>query len=664
MNASAQQFWNFLTTYLKPQQRRGVGLGLTLLGGTGLQVLNPQLLRYFIDTAIAGGPQRALLWAAGAFVAIAVVQQGLAIATTYFSETIAWRATNTLRLDLARHALGLDLAFHKAHTPGELVERVDGDVDALSRFFSQFVLQVVGNGLLVLGVLAMLWREDWRAGLSLSLFALVAFGVLGSLQTLAIGPWGTYRQISAEFYGFVAEHLSGLEDIRASGAVGYVMDRFYKILRRWLAAFHQARFTSTLLWGSTVGLFTVGNAIALAVGAYLWSQAAITIGTVYLLFYYATLLQDPIERIREELELLQQAQASLQRIQALLGHQPRVSPGGQGVLPTGALSVEFEGVWFGYEREGARFKVNGSREEGVQGLGFTVQGEEDSANTVNKVNGSREEGVQGLGFTVQGEEDSANTVNRKPLTVNREPYTLQSLTLHLPAGHTLGLLGRTGSGKSSLARLLLRLYNIQRGQIRLGGVDIAQVPLRELPHHVGFVTQDVQLFQTSVRNNLTFFNGHIADDAILQTLEELSLMPWLEALPAGLDTELGADSGGLSAGQAQLLAFARVFLKNPGLVVLDEASSRLDPLTEQLIERAVDRLLVNRTGIIIAHRLKTVERADQILILAQGQAVEYGDRATLAEDPASRFAQLLKLGTAADSEMANPGQQQQTADRE
>ncbi|MBD2110312.1 ABC transporter ATP-binding protein [Nodosilinea sp. FACHB-141] len=229
------------------------------------------------------------------------------------------------------------------------------------------------------------------------------------------------------------------------------------------------------------------------------------------------------------------------------------------------------------------------------------------------------------------------------------PPTLQSLTLHLPAGQTLGLLGKTGSGKSTLARLLLRLYDIQRGQICLGGVNIAQVPLRELPHHVGFVTQDVQLFQTSVRNNLTFFNAHIGDRAILQTLEDLGLMPWLEALPQGLDTELGADSGGLSAGQAQLLAFARVFLKDPGLVVLDEASSRLDPLTEQLIERAVDRLLVNRTGIIIAHRLKTVERADQILILEQGQAVEYGDRITLAQDPNSRFAQLLRLGTVAGS---------------
>ncbi|MBE9075864.1 ABC transporter ATP-binding protein [Romeria aff. gracilis LEGE 07310] len=586
MGGSSHSYRQLLATYLKPQRGRVFWLSVTLLSGIGLQLINPQILRYFIDTAVAGGAQRILVGAALGFMAIAIIRQGLTIASTYFGETVAWSATNALRLDLVEHCLNLDLAFHKAHTPGELIERVDGDVDALSRFFSQFVLQVIGNGLLVVGVLVMLWLEDWRAGLGLSLFALMALGILARLQALAVGPWRTYRQISAEFYGFVAEHLSGLEDIRANGAVGYVMNRLYQILRRWLAAFHKARFTSTLLWGSTVGLFTLGNAIALALGAYLWNRNAITIGTVYLLFYYATLLQDPIERIREELEQFQQAAASFQRVQDLLSHQSQLRSEGQAVLPKGALSVSFEGVGFGYVEQGSRR----------------------------------------IGEWEAGE------------------YTLQNLTFYLPAGQTLGLIGRTGSGKSTLARLLLRLYDIQQGRICLGGVDIAQVPLRALPQHVGMVTQEVQLFQTTVRNNLTFFDPHVSDDSILETLEALGLMPWLKALPQGLDTQLGADSGGVSAGQAQLLAFARVFLKDPGLVMLDEASSRLDPLTEQLIERAVDRLLEHRTGIIIAHRLKTVERADQILILEQGQVVEYGDRATLLNNPRSRFAQLLHMG--------------------
>lgn len=576
LTVNVQYSW-LLGRYLKPQQLQVVGLAVTLLSSVGLQILNPQILRGFIDAAVSGQPQRILVKAALLFIVIAVISQGLTIASTYLSETVAWSATNQLRLDLAKHCLRLDLAFHKAHTSGELVERVDGDVDTLSRFFSQFVIQVVGNGLLLFGVVWALCLEDWRAGLALGLFALTALGVLNGLRAVAVRPWQHYRQITAEFYGFVLEHLNGREDIHANGAIGYVMQRFHGLLQRWLPAYQQARFSSTLLWSGSVGLFTVGNAIALAVGAYLWQQKAITIGTVYLLFYYANLLQDPIERIREELEQFQQAEASLHRIRDLLKQQTQQQTQGMAVLPTGALSVAFDQVYFRYPGEDTH-------------------------------------------------------------------WTLQNLSFNLPAGNVLGLLGRTGSGKSTLARLLLRFYELQQGHIYLGGLALDQVPQAVLPQQVGLVTQDVQLFQTTIRNNLTFFNPSISDDDIFTVLAEMGLLSWLQALPNGLDTELGPDGGGLSAGQAQLLAFARVFLKNPGLVILDEASSRLDPLTEQMIERAVDRLLIGRTAIIIAHRLQTVQRADQILILDHGQILEAGERRELKNQPDSRFAQLLRLG--------------------
>jgi ATP-binding cassette subfamily B protein len=158
------------------------------------------------------------------------------------------------------------------------------------------------------------------------------------------------------------------------------------------------------------------------------------------------------------------------------------------------------------------------------------------------------------------------------------------------------------------------------------------------------VTQEVQLFRGSVRDNLTFFAPGIPDERLWEVLYSLGLGDWAAGLPSGLDTVLETGSAGLSAGQAQLLAFARVFLRDPGLVILDEASSRLDPATEALIERAVDRLLANRTGVIIAHRLATVERADDILILEAGRVVEWGERAALAADPESRFSRLLRTG--------------------
>jgi ATP-binding cassette subfamily B protein len=221
---------------------------------------------------------------------------------------------------------------------------------------------------------------------------------------------------------------------------------------------------------------------------------------------------------------------------------------------------------------------------------------------------------------------------------------LQEICLRLEPGRVLGLLGRTGSGKTTLARLLLRLYDPTSGELRIGNVNPATIPLQRYRQRVGMVTQDVQLFQATVRDNLTFFNPAIPDERILTVLVELGLDQWLRTLPQGLETELAAGGAGLSAGQAQLLAFARIFLTDPGLVILDEASSRLDPATEQLLERAVDKLLHNRTAILIAHRLGTVQRADQILILENGRIVEQGDRIALVANPDSRFAHLLRTG--------------------
>jgi len=195
---------------------------------------------------------------------------------------------------------------------------------------------------------------------------------------------------------------------------------------------------------------------------------------------------------------------------------------------------------------------------------------------------------------------------------------------------------------------LFRFYDPDRGLVGLGDggqlVDVRWVPLAELRGRVGMVTQNVQLFHATVRDNLTFFDGRVSDDRIRQVIHELGLGEWLESLPQGLDTVLESGGGGLSAGEAQLVAFMRIFLQDPGLVILDEASSRLDPATEHLLERAVGRLVRGRTAIMIAHRLRTVQRADEIMILEDGCIREYGDRATLAGDSASQFHGLLQAG--------------------
>ena len=221
---------------------------------------------------------------------------------------------------------------------------------------------------------------------------------------------------------------------------------------------------------------------------------------------------------------------------------------------------------------------------------------------------------------------------------------LDNISFELEQGKVLGLLGRTGSGKTTISRLLFRLYDINSGQIRLSGKPIQQLELSDLRRHIGLVTQNVQLFNATVRQNLTLFNDQIEDHKLIAVIEELGLTEWYKSLPNGLDSVLAAGGGGLSAGEAQLLAFTRIFLKDPAIVVLDEPSSRLDPATEARVDFAVQRLLANRTGIIIAHRLGTLQRVDDIMILEDGRIHEHGQRQILANDPNSRFSQLLATG--------------------
>ena len=573
---SFRRYWALLARYLKPQARRAAWMAALLLAGLALQLANPQIIRYFLDTAQAGGEMRFLLAAGGLFIAFALLQQALKLAAGYASKDVGWAATNRLRADLALHCLRLDMPFHKRFTPGELIERIDGDVTLLANFFSAFAVRVLGNALLVVGILALLAREDLRVGIGMLAYTGLTLLVLSQIQKMAVPRWAAERQAGSELYGYIEERISGAEEVRAAGAEAHALRRLYGLMRVFNEKSRAAAVVSSLAYNLTNLVYVVGYAGGLALGVFLFQQGSASLGSAYLITYYIAMLADPLQAIRGQVEDFQQAAAALQRIDALFTLQPQVAdPSGDPYpLPAGALAVAFDKVSFHYEED---------------------------------------------------------------------DLVLHEVSFAIRPGRVLGILGRTGSGKSTLTRLLFRLYDPAQGAVCLEDTDLRQVTLADLRRRVGMVTQDVQLFQASVRENLVFFNPEIPQERLEEVLRALHLWEWVCALPQGLDTPL-AGGQTLSAGEAQLLAFARVFLKDPGLLILDEASSRLDPSTETLMERAVDRLFAGRTGVVIAHRLKTVERADDILILEEGRVVEYGPRAELAADPASRFSRLLKTG--------------------
>lgn len=561
---------DLLLRYVRPQAGRLSFLLVLLLINIGLQLLAPQFLRAFLDGAAARAPLGTLVAAALAYLVAAMLSQASAVFETFLGEQIGWTATNRLRADLAAHCLHLDLAFHKEHAPGELIERIDGDVTALANFFSRFIVYVVGNSLLLLGILVILVRIDWLLGLAMTVIVGGGLLIANILRRRAVPYWVAARQASAALFGFLEERLGGTEDLRASGATAYVTHLLLGHLRRLLQTQRLAGVIGASAWQALNLILAGGLAVALWFGAHV-TQLGTSIGTVYLIIYYTGMLQTPIDQINRQMRDLQLAAAGIVRIQHLFGLSSAILDGSGAAFPPGPLGVTMENVTFAYT----------------------------------------------------GDET-----------------VLQDISFQVRPGVVLGVLGRTGSGKTSLARLLLRLYDPLAGTVAVGGIDLRRARLADLRQRVAMVTQEVQLFHASVRDNVTFFDRTIDDERILDVLHDVGLWSWYEALPDGLATMLTAD--GLSAGEAQLLAFTRVFLAEPGLVILDEASARLDPATERRIVHAVDRLLRNRTAIIIAHRLHTIARADDILVLEHGRIVEHGPRRRLAADAGSHFSRLLR----------------------
>jgi len=262
---SLRQYRELLSRYLKPQIGWVLLMATILLAGIAIKLINPQVLRYFLDTAQAGGAPRTLRIAAGLFLTFALLQQVLELATRYTAARVGWSSTNRLRADLALHILHLDMPFHKSHTPGELINRADGDVTQLSNFLSLFTVNVVGNGLLVVGILVLLFRENTWVGLGMVVYTLLTLLVLRSIQRLAVPRWAAERQSSAMLYGYIEERISGAEEIRAAGAESYVMRRLYEYMCDFTRKTRAAVVFSSLTYNLTNLVYVLGYAAGLAI---------------------------------------------------------------------------------------------------------------------------------------------------------------------------------------------------------------------------------------------------------------------------------------------------------------------------------------------------------------------------------------------------------------
>ncbi len=587
----SRSHWKVLVSLIAPHRRAFVGHGLLMAVATALPIAASFLMATFVGRVIAGAPVSELVVLALSFAGLGLVSSVLVVIVTWQSAVLAWRLTNGLRHELAGLVLNADLSFHRDRTPGELLTRCDGDVTALTSFLAAVVARIAGIVMLAIAcIVVVAFAEPVLAWPMVAGFLLLGWQGWRT-RDVTTTPVTIERTIDAEMNSIIEQYVAGAEDVASLGAAAHGLGRFGDAARRLVDAMSARTRVEMRVNGSLRAVILLTQMAVLAVGVLAYRRNSIDIAGIVLGYRLVDIVRTPVERLTWRLMEAQGVSGAARRVAELLEEGRRIDLGTR-TLPPGPLDLEFRGVSLVY--------------------------------------------------------DDASSGEA----------ALHHLDLHLDAGRVLGLVGRSGSGKTSAVRLALRLVNATTGTVCIGGVDVALVEEQHFRRRVSAIPQDVQLFPGTVRENVSMFDDGpcgATDVEILEALTAAGLGPWLADLPAGLETQLSSDGrgedidkGGLSAGEAQLLAIARALLRSPDVVVLDEATARVDPDTQAAISAAVARLVQGRTAVVIAHRLETLDICDDIAVLADGELVEFGSRRWLARQPSSRYAHLRSMGSEAE----------------
>ena len=576
-----------LGAYLWPFRNQVSVIAILVTVSSAIQVLLPRLIGAVIDSASLGRPLSDHYFLAAMFVSGGVAVQVLGVTEAYLAADLGQRATNSVRADVTRHLLTLDREFFASNSPGMLIERVDGDTTLLSGLFGRLAVEVAQGVLILAGVLVM------TASISPLITALVVIVLLVTWATLRAGhsrasPVRIARQASsADLFGFIEERIAGIDDTRTGGAVGYAQARLETYLNRWF----RTTFQSVAWNGFSGATITIAVGAMLAVvfiiGGFGLVDGNLSPGHLVALVAWVDILRRPVESFGRQAQELGQAAAGASRLAELLAIR---SSRASATNPTTGLIDGQSAIW---DAEGGPLGIS------LENVTFTYE--------------------------------------------NGEQAAVSNLTFELPPGAFLAVVGHTGSGKTTLGRLIAREVESVGGSVRIGTgdawIDIANVPEVQLRRMVAVVNQDVALFHASVRDNVTMFDPDIPDATVIKVLDRVGLGSWLAALPDGVATHLSPAGGreqakrsdgpvvgtsGLSAGEAQLLALARVFLGNARLVVLDEPAARIDPITEVSLVSALDALARDRTVVVIAHRPSTIGHASHVAVMEAGCLVAFG----------------------------------------
>ena len=568
---------------LRPYRRRLILMFVALLLETAAALAPPYLLGKAIDSGIRAGDVAALDWIVGAFVFATVLY---AVATFWESYLVGWigtRALQDLRERIFTHLQSMSIGFFTRRSPGVLISRMTNDVEALNQLVTNGFVTIFSSTLTLVGVVVILLFLDVK----LALITFITFPLLAVasvvFRIVSAGTYRATRERIAAVTAYLQETLSGVRVVRSFGQERRHQTQMTALNEENRDVNMKTVYLNASYFPAVEMLAAVGTAVILLYGGSQAINGAIEVGVVVAFVGYLTRFFEPIQELSQLYTTYQQGMAALDKIFDLLDTAPDMVDA-PGAIDPGTLrgEIELEGVWFSYAEQTAA-------EEGA--------------------------------------------------APGDDLWALRDVDLHVPPGQTLALVGATGAGKSTFAKLVARFYDPQQGTVRVDGHDLRGVQQRALRRQLGIVPQEGFLFSGSVRENVAFGRPEASEEEIEAAIAAVGATDFVHKLPDGLDTEVGERGIQLSAGQRQLVAFARALLAEPRILILDEATSNVDVRTEKTIERGLERLLHGRTAIVIAHRLSTIRRAGKIVVLEDGQIAEQGTHDDLinADGPYSKL---------------------------
>ena len=596
-----------LLTYLRPYKWQ-VGIALaSILIKAGADVLGPYLTKIVVDRYLA--PVRGLhtpldrflsnkalvgvAQIAGLYVGLLIFSFLLEYLQTYYMQWAGQKTMFDMRAQIFRHLQRMHIGFYDRNPVGRLVTRVTTDVDAVNEMFTSGVVSIFEDVFVLAGIIAIMLRMNWK-------LALITFAVLPLIgiatKIFRDKVRDSYRRIRvaiARINAYLQEHVSGMVVLQLFNREERAYDKFSEVNAVHMDAYKDAILAHAVYYPVVEVLSAIAIASVIWFGGNDVIRSATTLGVLVAFIQYAQRFFRPIQDLSEKYNILQSAMASSERIFKLLDTPAEITPPAVTKSPDGPGRIEFDHVWFAYRN---------------------IPTEDDG----------------GRGALPVPLKTSSRTVEDALPPQSGEPdWVLRDVSFAIEPGETVAIVGHTGAGKTTIISLLMRFYDVQKGAIRIDGVDVKDMDLADLRRRFGVVLQDPFLFSGTVASNIRLGTSDIDDEDVEKAAEDVNLADFIRSLPNGFNEEVRERGSTLSTGQKQLISFARALAHDPKILILDEATSSVDTETEFRVRDALSRMVEGRTSVIIAHRLSTIQRADKIVVMHKGQVREMGSHQQL-----------------------------------